>query len=169
MNMLIAGSVPCYLVANAIVSFSQGDRVFERAAADPDVLDATIKEALRHRSPTQAQARVVNKNTTLGGKQLEEGEFVVAWIASANRDGELFEQPDSFVLDRDMTDHIAFGSGIHTCLGAQLARVEAKAALSELLDRVKSIQIWLDEADPVRIPAFVLGFDSLPISFETTA
>jgi len=68
-----------------------------------------------------------------------------------------------------MTDHIAFGSGIHTCLGAQLARVEAKAALSELLDRVKSIQIWLDEADPVRIPAFILGFDSLPISFETTA
>jgi len=72
------------------------------------------------------------------------------------------------VLDRETTDHIAFGSGIHTCLGAQLARIETKVALSELLDRVESIQVRLDEADPVRIPAFVFGFDSLPISFETT-
>lgn len=88
------------------------------------------------------------------------------WIASANRDEKVFKQPDSFVIGRKESQHLAFGSGIHYCIGARIARLEVRVMLSELFNRLERIDIRKGEAEPHMNP-IILGFESLPIDFNS--
>jgi cytochrome P450 len=106
------------------------------------------------------------KDQEFQGKQFEKGQQIVVWIAAANRDPEQFPEPLTFDITRSPNRHLAFGMGIHFCLGSPLARLEAKVAMEELLKRAKNFR-RTDERVLPRVPTFIMrGVRELPIAFD---
>ena len=162
--LLIAGNVTTTnLLANAIRCFAP-QNMFD-GGSDLS-LPLAIEEVARYRSPVQAAiTRVALEEVTLGGKTIEAGDQVIVWLGSANRDGRQFEEPDRFVPDRRPNQHLAFGHGTHYCLGAPLARLEARVAFEELFDRVERLELAEADLQPTR-SSFVYGVESLPVRYE---
>lgn len=165
--LLVAGNVTTtHLLTNAILSFDENPNQLERLQADPSLLPGAIEEVLRHRSPTQSVIRVSSQNTVLGDRHIPHGNSVTAYLGSANRDETRFEQPDRLDIARNPNRHLAFGHGIHFCLGAPLARLEAKIALGALLERMPRLRVAPEtELQPVE-STIVYGVKSLPVTFS---
>ena len=120
-----------------------------------------VEETLRFDTSTQMLVRVTRVPVRVQGVDIDAGRRVLLLLGSANRDDAVFTEPDTYDLDRDTKDLISFGGGRHFCMGAALARLEARVALSELLDRVKDYDI--DEAGLVRVHSInVRGLASVP-------
>lgn len=137
-----------------------------RNASDASLVAMTVEEMLRHDSPLQLFERTATSDvevaTASGVLRLSTGQKVAALLGSANRDPEVFADPDRFVADRSPNPHLAFGSGIHFCLGAPLARLELQASLPALLQRFPALEL---AAEPVRRPTFVLrGYQTLLVT-----
>lgn len=166
MLLLIAGNITTTnLVTNAVRCFDAFDgNLFPALADDGRRLAAAIEEVLRYRSPVQAMARVSLEDVELGGETLEAGDRVVVWLGSANRDERQFADADAFVPDRSPNQHLGFGYGTHYCLGAPLARLEAKVALDELSNRLTDIEVTTPDSElrPVR-SSFIYGVEHLSI------
>ncbi|GAA4922867.1 cytochrome P450 [Actinomycetospora succinea] len=129
----------------------------------PDLVPAAIEEALRYESPVQPGFfRVTTAETTVAGVTLPAGSRVMAAFGSANRDPRRFADPDRFLVDRSPNDHLAFGRGVHFCLGAPVARMIGRVVLEELVANAAGVHL----AGPfVRKPNRMLrGFDSLPLT-----
>lgn len=166
MLLLIAGNITTTnLITNAIRCFGNHD-LFSELAGDENAVGTAIEEALRYRSPVQAMTRVARTDISLGEATIEEGDRLVAWLGSANRDERAFEEGDTFVPDRAPTQHMGFGNGTHYCLGAPLARLEARVALSELLSRLDGLSIPNTDLSPTR-SSFIYGVESLPLHYDT--
>jgi len=125
-----------------------------------------MEETLRLSTPTQGMWRVVTKDTELGGVALKKGQRIIIVFASANRDEDLFDEPDAFMPDREhLRDNLAFGKGIHFCLGANLSRLEGKVAAEELSKRLDSISLTSSNKFEY-FPSFMLrGLTDLEIEF----
>jgi cytochrome P450 len=108
--------------------------------------------------------RIAQTDTTMRSKTIKEGDCIVVWLGAANRDKRQFDDADAFLPDRSPTQHLGFGHGTHYCLGAPLARLEAKVALSELLTRLDDIKFVETDLQPTR-SSFIYGVDALPIRF----
>ncbi len=160
--LLIAGNVTTTnLITNAMVVFSEDTDRMESIRSNGS-LDLAIEEVLRTRAPIQAVTRVSTRDVAVGDKSIKEADRVVAWIGSANRDASTFADAEQFIPDRNPNHHLAFGSGIHYCLGAHLARLEARTALSTLFEQYSRIEL----PDERRIPldsGFVYGIKQLPV------
>jgi cytochrome P450 len=102
---------------------------------DPSLIASAVEECLRFDSPVQGLARTLTRDVTLHGTSLAKGDQVLLLFASANRDGRRIPEPERFDVTRDPNPHVAFGFGAHYCLGASLARLEARVAFEELLAR----------------------------------
>jgi cytochrome P450 len=113
--------------------------------------------------------RTPRSDTEMCGQIIPAGQLVLAMIGSANRDPKQFPDPDRFDITRNPNPHIAFGHGIHACLGAALARMESRIALSELLARFRSLELAADEPWQPRKALHVHGPTHLPIRFEPAA
>ena len=114
----------------------------ERAIADPSYLVGAVEEILRLESPATAVWRIAARDTEIGGVPIPEGSAVMVRLSAANRDPAVFEDPNAFCPMRSgLNRHVAFGSGIHTCVANQLARVEMKIAFEELFRRLKNIRL----------------------------
>ncbi len=134
--LLIAGNeTTTNLIGNAVLCLDEHPQAAAELRQRPDLLEGAIEEVLRYRSPIQAMFRIARPGATLDGQELPAGAPVLAWIGSANRDPEQFPDPDRFDIHRQPNHHLAFGQGIHFCLGAPLARLEARIALRALLQR----------------------------------
>jgi cytochrome P450 len=107
----------------------------KRLVAEPELMPIAVEELLRAYSPV-TMARVVTQDVTYGGCPMKEGDKVLMNFPAANRDPEVFESPDTVILDRAHNRHVAFGSGIHRCAGSNLARMELQVALEEWLGRI---------------------------------
>lgn len=165
--LLVAGNVTTTnLIANAVRCFTE-EWSWE-AVPTGDDLAAVIEEVLRYRSPVQAMTRYAARDVTLAGERIEAGDRVVAWLGSANRDGRAFDDPDRFRPGRRPTGHLAFGHGTHYCLGAPLARLEARVALSALRSRIDRLDRVDTTLEPVR-SAFIYGVESLPVRVGSAA
>lgn len=116
----------------------------DRLRAQPDRIDRFIEEILRFEPPNLAMMRLVLRDTELSGTPLPRGSVVFLMTASANRDERRFSSPEQFIVDREDQGHISFGYGAHFCLGARLARLEARLALQALLERYERF-IFLDQ------------------------
>ena len=163
--LLIAGNVTTTsLVTNAVWTFGERD-LFDDLRGDEEALDLAIEEVLRYRSPVRTMERWTTEAVTLGDHEIPAGSSVVAWLGAANRDEAVFEDPDSFVPDRQPNRHVAFGHGVHTCLGASLARLEARTALTALLDRFETIDPVTEDLPPTG-SMLVYGPRSLPVQYE---
>jgi cytochrome P450 len=128
--------------------------------ADPAAIPKAIEELLRFDTPVQAMPRHATQTTTLNGRTIEAGERVDMFWASANRDATVFDEPDMCVLDRHPNRHVAFGHGIHLCLGAPMARLELRVALEELLAHSESFEI---DGEVQRTAFHRAGVTSLPV------
>jgi cytochrome P450 len=165
--LLVAGNeTTTNLIGNAVLCFTELPGTIDRILREPALLPQAIEEVLRFRSPVQSMYRLTVADTTLGGVRIPAGAPVVAWIGSANRDERQFERPAEFDVDRGQIRHLAFGHGIHFCLGAPLARLEAKIALEATLSRLPGLAVvpgaQLERMDST----IVYGVKSLPVSWN---
>ena len=117
---------------------------------DPSLLNSAVEEMLRVVTPIHSFTRTVTQDTELRGKQLKRGQHIVLAYPSANRDENEFEDPDTFRIDRNPT-HVAFGLGSHFCLGANLARMEMRVAIEQVLRRMRDMEYAGD--GPVLVPS----------------
>jgi pimeloyl-[acyl-carrier protein] synthase len=123
------------LIANAVLALLRYPDERRRLQDDPGLLANALEEILRFESPVQLTDRVATEDCELGGRRIRRGQLVGVLLASANRDPKRFADPDRLDVTRDDVRHLAFGHGAHFCLGAQLARIEARLALGALLRR----------------------------------
>jgi cytochrome P450 len=153
------------LINNAIVCFMEHPDQLARLRAAPDLLPSTIEEVLRYRSPLQWMPRVTARDVELHGQVIPAGKVVLPLIGAANRDPQVFPDASRFDITRNPNPHLAFGYGIHACLGAPLARLEAQIALSDFLNRVQNFEPASDEPWEPRTALSVHGPSRLPIRF----
>ncbi len=134
-----------------------------RAGARPaDAVHLTVEEMLRFDSALQLFERTATVPVEVGGVTVQPGERIAALLGAANRDPAVFTAPDSFVADRDPNPHLAFGVGVHFCLGAPLARMELAESLAALTTRFPALRL---DGEPVSRGTFVLrGHRSVPVA-----
>jgi cytochrome P450 len=154
------------LINNAVLCFLENPDQLARLRAAPDLLPSAIEEVLRYRSPVQWMPRATRRDVAVHGQVIPAGKFVLPMIGSANRDPKQFRDAGRFDITRDPNPHIAFGHGIHSCLGAPLARLEARIALADFLERVHGFELASDEPWEPRKAIHVHGPSRLPIRFR---
>jgi cytochrome P450 len=136
----------------------------QRLTDDPDLMPLATEEMIRWVTPVKEFMRTATEDTAIRGVPIAEGEAVYLSYVSANRDEEVFDDPFRFDVGRNPNKHLAFGFGVHFCLGAALARMEVNSFFTELLPRLKSIQL---SGEPELIATtFVGGLKHLPISYS---
>jgi cytochrome P450 len=154
------------LISNAMLCFLDHPDQLAAVRARPDVLPLAVEEVLRFRSPGQAMLRSPTRDVDIDGKTIPAGALVLALIGSANRDPAHFADPGRFDVARAPNPHLAFGHGIHFCLGAALSRLEARVALGDLLARFARFEHGGDARWPPRRPFNVHGPQRLPLRFD---
>lgn len=134
----------------------------------PDLLPPAIEEILRIHGPLAANRRITTRPVEIGGRKINAGERITLMWISANRDERVFEDPDSFRLDRDPSKNLLWGAGIHACPGAPLARLEMRVFMEELLSRTREIALATEKAPTFAVyPAS--GFATLPLRVRPKA
>ncbi len=165
--LLVAGNeTTTNLLGNMIICFDENPGVVERLRKNRKLVPGAIEETLRYYSPVKEMPRMTTTETMIGDQRIGPNQFIIAWIGSANRDEAAFPDADRFDIEREPNRHIAFGRGIHFCLGAPLARLEAKVALNAMLDRLPGR--WQLADIPLElIKSFVVfGAKQLPMTWD---
>ncbi|KUI15686.1 cytochrome [Mycolicibacterium acapulense] len=166
--MVIAGNeTTTKLLANAAFWGHRNPDQLTPVYADLQRIPLWVEESLRYDTSSQILARTVSGELTLYDTTIPDGDALLLLPGSAHRDERVFEEPDRFLIGREIGSKLmSFGSGAHFCLGAHLARMEAKVALTELFKRIRRYEV--DEANAVRVHSSnVRGFAHLPITVET--
>jgi cytochrome P450 len=162
--LLLAGHITTTAtLGNTVLSFDEHPDAVREVRADPALLPAAIEEVLRHRTPFPRLGRLATREAEVGGAVIPAGAVVVPWLAAANRDERVFAEPNRFDLHRHPNPHLTFGHGIHFCLGAPLARLEAKVALAILLQRYSDLAVAADAPVEHRNPWVMVGVTKLPL------
>jgi cytochrome P450 len=164
--LLVAGQeTTTNLLNNALLCLIEYPDQLARLRTAPDLLPTAIEEVLRYRAPLQWMMRLLTRDVQMHGQVIPAGNLVLAIIGAANRDPRQFPEPGRFDITRDPNPHLAFGHGLHFCLGAPLARLEARIALADFLERVKGFELASAEPWEPRKALHVHGPARLPIRF----
>jgi cytochrome P450 len=152
------------LIGNGVLALLRHPEQLAKLQAKPDLIESAVEECLRYESPVQMTGREVRQEVEIGGVRISAGERLFTLIGAANRDPEQFPDPDRFDIAREDNKHLAFGHGIHFCLGASLARLEGQLAIGTLVRRLPGLKLETDT--PQWREAFTLrGLQTLPVSF----
>ncbi len=164
--MIIAGNeTTTKLLGNALYWLAKNPEQRQLVERDRSLIPRWVEETLRYDNSSQILGRILTREIELHGQKLREGDRVLLLVGSANRDERAFADPDRFDILRDTSGHLSFGKGIHFCLGARLARLEARLGLETALEAFPEFEI--DEAGIRRVHSSnVRGFASLPIRFR---
>ncbi|WP_067709133.1 cytochrome P450 [Nocardia yamanashiensis] len=164
--LLIAGhETTVNLISNTVLALLRRPELMDALRADPALAGAVVEETLRYDPPVQLVPRIAGEDMRIGGTDIAAGEVVIALLAAANRDPDVFPEPANFELERE-NRHLSFGLGTHFCLGAPLARLETRIAIARFAQRVRGARLISDP--PVYRPHVNLrGPASLPIEFDT--
>jgi cytochrome P450 len=166
--LLIAGhETTVNLIGNGVLALMTNPEQREALQDDPSLLRPAIEELLRYDPPVETSTlRYVLEDMEIGGQQLRRGDSVLVVIASANRDEAQFPAADELDLGRPDNRHVAFGKGIHYCLGAPLARMEGAIAISTLLRRLPTLHLATDPTTLEHRPSFLIrGLKTLPVAW----
>ncbi len=163
--LIVAGNeTTTKLIGNMAHQLSLHPDQRQRLLDDPALIPSAVEEVLRYESSTHMMARTLTRGVELHGRTLPEGKKVALSLASANRDQRYWTNPDVFDVGRDTSGTLAFGFGVHHCLGASLARLEATVSLQEILARIPDFRV--DVAGLERVHSGnVRGFSKVPITF----
>jgi cytochrome P450 len=154
------------LIGNAILCFDENPTIMDELRNDPSLYPGAIEEVLRYRSPFQICMRAAAVDVEIGGHLIRAGQMVIPFLGSANRDETQFPDPETFNIRRNPNRHVAFGHGIHFCLGAPLARLEARIALRILLERFDDIKrVRKIPLTPLISPT-AYGVKHIPVTFK---
>jgi len=157
----VYGSEPQFLLASATIA-NPGE--LARLRDDASLMPTAVEEMIRWSTPVKEFMRTATADTTVRGVDIAKGESVYLAYVSGNRDEEVFDEPFRFDVGRDPNKHVAFGYGVHFCLGAALARMEVSSFFSELIPRLNSIELTGDPEYTATI--FVGGPKHLPIRYS---
>ena len=160
--LLVAGNETTRnLVGNGLLALLRNPEQLDRLRREPDLIGPAVEELTRYDSPVQIDGRSVREDTEVGGVPMERGQYLMLLLGAANRDPEAFDDPDVLDVSRERNPHLGFGRGIHHCLGAPLARMEAEVMLGKLLERFPNVRL---AGTPSRRRQIVLrGLSSLPV------
>jgi pimeloyl-[acyl-carrier protein] synthase len=161
--LLVAGhETTVNLLGNGALALLENPDQLDRLRRDPDLVGTAVDELLRYTSPVQWTGRVAAAEIELGGRTIQPPQSVIGILGAANRDPQVFPDPDRLDLGRHPNPHVAFGRGIHFCLGAPLAHLEAEVAMPMLLERFPRLRM---AGKPEQRPTWVLrGLRRLPVA-----
>lgn len=166
--LLIAGhETTVNLISNGILALLQHPDQKEKLLNDPSLIKSAIEEFLRYHGPLMtATQRWAREDLEFGGKQIQRGDYVVVVLAAANHDPQEFDHAETLDVTRKENAHLAFGKGIHYCLGAPLARLEGQIAIRTLLQRLPNLHLAVAEQNLVWRPgSLIMGLRALPVTF----
>ncbi len=167
--LLIAGNeTTTNLIGNILNLLVDRPDLWQRLREDRSLVETVIEETLRYESPVQRLFRTAARDVEVSGVKIARGDRITIFYGAANRDPSAFLDPDEFRLDRDLRNHVAFGMGIHYCLGAPLARAEARITLNAFLDRFPIIKHGETLAVRQTSSPIVFGFSQLPLLLRTS-
>jgi cytochrome P450 len=162
--LLIAGHITTTAtLGNSVVSFQDNPDAVAEVRADPGLLPPAIEEVLRVRTPFPRLARITTVDAEVDGVHIPAGQIVMPWLTAANRDERVFAEPHRFDIHRKPNPHLTFGHGIHFCLGAPLARLEARVALRLLLERYRDVEVAAADQVEHRNPWTMVAVTRLPL------
>jgi cytochrome P450 len=163
--ILLAGhETTANLIANGLLSLLRNPEQLALVRDSPELMPSAVEELLRFEGPVQRLRRVARVETELGGRRIAAGDLVMAFLGAANRDPEVFNDPDQLDVQRD-PKHVTFGYGVHFCVGAALSRIEAPIALNAILARFPHVRV---AADDVRWKPNIVfrGLEALPLELR---
>ena len=160
--LLIAGfETTVNLIGNTVLALLQRPDLWGRVVEDPTLVEAAVEETLRFDPPVQRTARLATEDLQIGDRLVRKGEVVVTLVGAAGRDPEVTDRPDEFDLDRTSREHLAFSAGLHYCVGAPLAKLEATIAVRELVTRFPDLR--LDGRLVRRAGSLIRGLAQMPV------
>jgi cytochrome P450 len=167
--LIIAGNeTTTKLIGNMVCELDRHASERARLLRDPALVPNAVEEVLRYASSTHMMARTLTRDVELHERRMEKGKKVAIILASANRDERRWPSPDTFDVGRDTSEHLAFGFGVHHCIGAALARLEGRIALAEILAHMPDFTVERDGLERAH-SGNVIGFTKVPVRFATSA
>ena len=149
-------------ISGSVYALNKNPDQYAKLRANPELVLPMISETIRWQTPLAHMSRVATRDVELGGKTIKKGDRVVMWYISGNRDEEMIERPNDFIIDRERPrQHMSFGFGIHRCVGNRVAEMQLTIIWEEILKRFPEIKVV---GEPVlNWSAFVHGYESLPV------
>jgi len=166
--LLLAGNeTTTNLIGNGTLALGRNPDQFDALKRNPAMLPRAIEEMLRYDGPVQSTVRFAKEAVSLGGTEIAAGALALMIVAAANRDPAQFKDPQKFDITRDPNEHVAFGEGIHFCIGAPLARMEARITFEAMLERFPRLRLKDPAMKPVYKGSYFLrGLESLPLEID---
>lgn len=165
-TLFVAGhETTTHLLGNGMLALLKQPELIELLKQDPQLIPDSIDEMARFDGSVPRSWRITKRRMEVGGVSIPQGELVLPMLSSANRDKSVFEQPDRFDIHRDTRKHLAFGRGVHVCLGAPLARIEGQEIIKEILHRFPKIRLKDSKVElSWRKDVALRGLSSLPVT-----
>jgi len=149
-------------ITGGVIALNQNPDQYQKIRGDRSLIPSMVSEIIRWQTPLAHMRRIATQDYVMHGKTIKAGDKVVMWYVSGNRDEEVIENPDAFIIDRERPrHHVSFGFGIHRCVGNRLAEMQLRIVWEEILKRWHKVEVM---GEPKRVPsAFVKGYESLPV------
>ncbi|WP_028596649.1 cytochrome P450 family protein [Paenibacillus assamensis] len=164
--LIVAGhETTVHLITNGTLALLQHPEQLNLLRNDPSLLPSAVEEMLRYAGPVIFSMRIAGEDMIFHGQEIRKGEVVVLSVAAAHLEASKFEHAEDFNITREENDHLAFGKGIHFCLGAPLARLEGKIAFGTLLRRFPNLRLAVEPEQLVFKPNSMRALESLPVVF----
>jgi cytochrome P450 len=167
MLLLVAGNeTTTNLIGNGLLALLRHPDQLQLLRQDPSLMASAVEELLRYDAPVQVDGRTALEAVEIGGRHIQKSQGIVAVIGAANRDPDVFRHPERLDITRRDASHLGFGRGIHHCLGAPLARLEARIAFETLLERFADMHL-VTEHPPFKDNVVLRGLKALPIAAKS--
>ncbi len=149
-------------ISGGVIALNENPDQYQKLRENPELIPNMVAEIIRYQTPLTHMRRTATQDTVLRGKTIKAGDKVVMWYASGNRDEEFIEDPNAFRVDRkNARHHVAFGFGIHRCMGNRLAEMQLRMVWEEIMKRYHTVELV---GEPVRVHSnFVKGFSDVPV------
>jgi len=149
-------------ITGGVLALNENPAEYEKLRAKPELIPNMVAEIIRWQTPLAYMRRTANQDTILGGKQIKAGDRVLMWYVSGNRDEEMIDRANEFLIDREKArHHVSFGFGIHRCMGNRLAEMQLRVVWEEIMKRFDKIEVM---QEPTRVKSsFVKGYTELQV------
>jgi cytochrome P450 len=149
-------------ITGSVLALNENPDQYQKLRDNPDLIPSMVSETIRWQTPLAHMRRTALQDFEFQGKLIKKGDKVVMWYVSGNRDGEVIDSPDAYIIDRERPrSHMSFGLGIHRCVGNRLAELQLAIVWEEILKRFPLIEVM---GEPERVPSpFVKGYLTLPV------